>query len=138
MLNKWVSIKDIYFISNEITIKASNNNPKPVYYRHIRVGSPPPPRDTYDISIIIDTNKEKELHPHIDTLFKIWIESGLTQHSINTVNLNIKKKHINIVKQIGIEKMSEAIKLYSMVLKKLSLRSFTPNTLIILGGRVTY
>lgn len=71
MLNKWVSIKDIYFIANEITIKASNNNPKPVYYRHIRVGSSPPPRDTYDISITIDTNKEKESLKFIKDLFDI-------------------------------------------------------------------
>jgi phage replication O-like protein O len=53
----------------------------------------------------------------INILFNTWIDSGLIHHTLNTVVANIKKKHISTVKQIGIDQITEAIKLYATVLK---------------------
>ena len=64
MLSKWISIKDKDFLTVDISIKSLNDNPNAIYYKHARVNLPQM-RETYEISIVIDTNSEKESYKFI-------------------------------------------------------------------------
>ena len=68
MLSKWISIKDKDFLTVDISIKSLNDNPNAIYYKHVRVNLPQM-RETYEISIVIDTNSEKESFRFIKDLF---------------------------------------------------------------------
>ncbi len=66
---------------------------------------------------IKNKSKKEDEEIYLTKILESWIDSGLPKHNINTVERNIKKKHIDIIDDIGKDEFIEMIKVYGEILK---------------------
>lgn len=64
----------------------------------------------------LENNKDPLPQEDIYKLFETWKVSCLTAHSLPVLKRNIKKKHQDIIKEIGLEQCTKAVKNYSVIL----------------------
>jgi len=79
----------------------------------VKTGQPIPYTNTCNKHIYIDNGKNKEV---ITEILEFWNNQKITIHNKSIATRYLKKKHIDIIKEVGMDKIKVAISNYKKVL----------------------